>query len=314
LDELVKYAFFEGKIVPINEAKLSIMTHGFMYGTSIFEGIRAYWNAEHKRMYILRLHEHLERMFDSIKIMHLEIKYSIDELSKIIADILKRENFQRDAYIRITVYKSGKKIGVGVQKVPSDICIFAVPFDDYYEGADGLKVCVSNWRRVEDNAIPARCKIVGAYANSALCKADAVIAGYDEAIVLTEAGSVSEGSAMNLFLVKNGQLITPPGSENILEGITRATIMNIAESELRLRTDCRIVDRSELYIADELFFTGTGAQVKPIISVDNRQVGDGGTGPVTQKLMDLYYSMAQGKIEKYKHWLTSVAVEVSSAR
>jgi branched-chain amino acid aminotransferase len=306
LDSRVKHAFFEGKIVPIGEAKISIMTHGFMYATSIFEGIRAYWNAEQKRMYILRLREHLVRMQDSMKVMLLEIDYSVDDLIKIIIDLLKKEQFETDVYIRITVYKSAQKIGVGLQNIPSDICIFCVPFDDYYEGAEGLKVCISNWRRVEDNAIPARCKIVGAYANSALCKADAVLAGYDESIVLTEAGSVSEGSAMNLFLVKNGQLITPHKSENILEGVTRDCIMTLAEDNLNLKTDCRVVDRSELYIADELFFTGTGAQIKPILSVDNRPVGNGKVGPLTKKLMDLYYSMAQGKTEKYKHWLIPV--------
>ena len=306
MDNKVKYAFFEGKIVPISEAKVSIMTHGFMYATSVFEGIRAYWNIDQKRMYILRLREHLERMQDSMKIMLLNIQYSVDELIKIIVDLLKKEQFQTDVYIRITVYKSAQKIGVGLQNLPSDICIFCVPFDDYYEGAEGLKVCVSNWRRVEDNAIPARCKIVGAYSNSALCKADAILAGYDESIVLTEAGSVSEGSAMNIFLVKHGKLITPHKSENILEGITRDCIMILAANSLKLETECRIVDRSELYIADELFFTGTGAQVKPILSIDNRSVGNGKIGPITQKLMDLYYSMAQGKIEKYKDWLIPV--------
>ncbi len=306
MQELVKHAFFEGKIVPVQEAKVSIMTHGFMYATSIFEGIRAYWNSEKKQMYILRLQDHLERMFDSMKVMHLEIKYSIEDLTRIIIDLLRRETFQRDVYIRITVYKSAQKIGVGLQNLPSDICIFAIPFDDYYEGKDGLHTCISNWRRVEDNAIPARCKIVGAYSNSALSKADAVLTGFDEAIVLSESGSVSEGSAMNLFLVKNGQLITPDKTENILEGITRTCIMTLAQDNLNLKTECRIVDRSELYIADELFFTGTGAQVKPILSVDKRPIGNGKPGPLTTKLMDLYYSMAQGKIEKYKHWLIPV--------
>jgi branched-chain amino acid aminotransferase len=306
LDTLVKYAFFEDKIVPIAQAKISIMTHGFMYATSVFEGIRVYWNAKEKQMYILRLPEHLERMYDSMKIMHLQLKYSIADLTKIITDLLKAEKFERDAYIRITVYKSSQKIGVGLQNMPSDICIFVVPFDDYYEGKDGLHTCISNWRRVEDNAIPARAKIVGAYANSALCKADAILSGFDEAIVLSESGSVSEGSAMNLFLVKHGQLITPDGTQNILEGVTRATIMTLAQDNMNLTTACREVDRSELYIADELFFTGTGAQVKPILSVDKRPVGNGKPGPLTTKLMELYYSMAQGKIEKYKKWLLPV--------
>jgi len=305
LDSRVKYAFFEGKIVPMAEAKVSIATHGFMYATSIFEGIRAYWNAEQKQMYVLRMADHLERMFDSMKVMLLEIKYSAAQLSDIIVDLLKRQEFDVDVYIRITVYKSAKKIGVGLQNVPSDICIFAVPFDDYYEGKEGLHVCVSNWRRVEDNAIPARCKIVGAYANSALSKADAVTAGFDESIVLSESGSVSEGSAMNVFLVRKGELITPSGTENILEGITRASILTMAD-DLNIKTQVREVDRSELYRAEELFFTGTGAQVKSILSVDKRPVGNGQLGPVTKKLMEQYYAMGEGKIAKYKHWLTPV--------
>lgn len=301
----VKYAFFEGKIVPISEAKVSIGCHGFMYATSIFEGIRAYWDAEQKQMFVLRLTDHIERMFDSMKIMLLELKYSVKELDQIIIDLLKREQFQTDVYVRITVYKSATKIGVGLQNLPSDICIFAIPFDDYYEGKEGLHVCVSNWRRVEDNAIPARAKIVGAYANSAICKADAILSGFDEAIVLSESGNVSEGSAMNVFMVKHGCLITPPGTENILEGITRDAILKIAE-DLDIKTAIRDVDRSELYIADELFFTGTGAQVKPILSVDKRRVGTGKPGPITSKLMENYYSMSKGKIAKYKHWLTPV--------
>ena len=305
MDSRVKYAFFEGQVVPMAEAKVSIATHGFMYATSIFEGLRAYWNAEQKQMYVLRMIDHLERMFDSMKIMHLEIKYSVSQLNDIIVDLLKRQEFQADVYIRITVYKSAQKVGVGLQNAPSDICIFAVPFDDYYEGRDGLNVCVSNWRRVEDNAIPARCKIVGAYANSALIKADAVLAGFDEAIVLSESGSVSEGSAMNIFMVKKGDLITPSATENILEGITRAVIMTLADDS-NIKTTCREVDRSELYLAEELFFTGTGAQVKPILSVDKRPVGNGKPGPVTSKLMEQYYAMSAGKVAKYKHWLTPV--------
>lgn len=288
------------------EAKISIMTHGFMYATAIFDGLRAYWNAKEKQMYILRLADHLERMFNSMKIMHMEIEFSAAQLSEIIVDLLKRQDFQTDTYIRITVYKSSEKIGVGLQNTPTDICIFGVPFDDYYEGKPGLHACISNWRRVEDNAIPARCKIVGAYSNSALTKADAVLAGFDEAIVLSESGSVSEGSAMNVFMVKKGQLITPSGTENILEGITRNIIMKIAETDLKIQTICRTVDRSEIYLADELFFSGTGAQVKPILSVDKRQIGDGKPGPITTKIMEQYYAMCQGKIEKYKDWLTPV--------
>lgn len=300
------YAYFQGAIVPLEDAKISIMNHSFMYGTAVFEGIRGYWNAKEEELYLFRLREHYERMADSIKIMYLDVKYSIDELCKLTVELVKKNAPRTDTYVRPTAYKTVHRVGPSLENNPSDICIFTVPFGDYFHGAAGLKVQVSSWRRVEDNAIPARAKIVGAYANTALAKTDALMAGFDECIVLSENGHVSEGSAMNVFMVKNGKLITTPSTENILEGVTRRTIVEMAEGELNLKVESRQIDRSELYIADELFFCGTGAQIAPIIEVDRRPIGSGSAGPISTMIKDKYISLCRGEMPQYHHWLTPV--------
>ncbi|MBS2001612.1 MAG: branched-chain amino acid transaminase [Cyanobacteria bacterium SZAS LIN-5] len=305
-------AYFKGNFVPIEEANINIMNHSFMYGTAVFEGIRAYWNAKQEELFIFRLREHFERMKDSMKIMYLEPKYSVDELCNIVVELLKRNAPTTDTYIRPAAYKTAHRVGPSLDNNPSDVCMFTVPFGDYFHGAEGLKVQISSWRRVEDNAIPARAKIVGAYANTALAKTDAVMAGFDECIVLSENGHVSEGSAMNLFMVKRGQLITTPTTENILEGITRSSIMELAEQELGLKTVSRTVDRSELYTADELFFCGTGAQIAPIIEVDKRKIGDGKSGSISNQIKDTYISICRGENEKYHKWLTPVHGKATS--
>ncbi|HEY9677017.1 MAG TPA: branched-chain amino acid transaminase [Drouetiella sp.] len=299
-------AYFNGNFVPIGEANINIMNHSFMYGTAVFEGLRAYWNAKEEEIYIFRLREHYERMADSMKIMYLETKYSVDELCKITVELVRRNAPRTDTYIRPAAYKTAHRVGPSLDNNPSDICMFTVPFGDYFHGAEGLKVQVSSWRRVEDNAIPARAKIVGAYANTALAKTDAVMAGFDECIVLSENGHVSEGSAMNLFMVKRGVLVTTPTTENILEGITRSSIVEIAEQELGLQVVSRTIDRSELYTADELFFCGTGAQIAPIAEVDKRKIGDGKAGKISNQIKDSYISICRGENPKYHKWLTAV--------
>ena len=302
----IEYAFFRDDFVPIGSANVNIKTHAFMYGTAVFEGIRAYWNDTKKELYIFRLEEHFLRLAESMKVMHLDSKYSIDELCGIVVNLLKKNSPQTDVYIRPTVYKAAQRVDPGLQNNPSDICIFAVPFGEYYANVEPLKVQISNWRRVEDNAIPARAKIVGSYVNTALAKADAVMAGFDECIVLSENGHVSEGSAMNLFMVKHGKLITPTATDNILEGITRSTVIEIAKQEFGIETICRPVDRSELYTADELFFCGTGAQIVPIGEVDRRTIGNGELGPISMRLRETYIEICRGNLPKYSGWLTPV--------
>jgi branched-chain amino acid aminotransferase len=299
-------AFFLGDFVPLKEANVNVMTHSFMYGTAVFEGIRAYWNAEQNELYVFRLKEHLLRMTDSMKVMHLDCKYSLLELSEIITELLRKNQASSDMYIRPCVYKAGHKISPGLDGNPSDLVIVTFPFGDYFDSAVGLKLQVSSWRRVEDNALPARAKIVGAYVNTALAITDAHLAGFDDSIVLTEDGHVSEGSAMNLFIVKNGVLITPSTSENILEGITRNTVIELAKAEFGLDVVSRSVDRSELYTADEMFCSGTGAQITPIVSVDHRELNRGKPGPITQKIAEIYMDVCRGKLPKYKRWLSPV--------
>ena len=306
-------AFFQGDFVPLKDANISIMNHSFMNGTAVFEGIRAYWSEKNNEMYVFRLREHYERMLDSMKIMYLsDIKYSLDDLCRITVELLQKNAPKTDTYIRPAAYKTVHRVGPSLDNNPSDICMFTVPFGDYFHGQAGLKVQVSSWRRVEDNAIPARAKIVGAYANTSLAKTDALMAGFDECIVLSEDGHVSEGSAMNVFMVKNGKLITTSSTENILEGVTRRTIIEMAAQDLGIPCESRQIDRSELYIADELFFCGTGAQIAPIIEIDKRPVGTGTAGPISTMIKDKYIKVCRGEVPKFAHWLTPVYADLKT--
>ena len=301
-----KYAFFKGQIVPIGEAKVSIMTHGFNYGTGCFEGIRAYWNAEVEELYVFRMKEHYERMHRSSRILRIDLAYNVEELGEITLELLRKEGYRQDAYIRPLAYKVDEVIGVRLHDLSDDLAMFAVPFGRYIEKEEGAHVCISAWRRVDDNAVPARAKITGGYINSAFAKTDAVLSGYDEALVLTETGHISEGSAENFFMVRNGELITPPVTSNILEGITRDTIINLAWEEMGLRTVQRSIDRSEIYICEEAFLVGTGVQVAAITQVEHRPIGGGVIGPVVTRLRELYFDVVRGRNPKYKHWLAPV--------
>ncbi len=301
-----KYAFFQGEFVPIEDAKVSIMTHAFNYGTGCFEGIRAYWNPEEKQLFVFKALEHYQRLHRSCRILHIQLSYSPEELCDITVELLRREGYQEDTYIRPLAYKSTAVVGVRLHDLDDEFAMFATPFGRYIEGEGGARVMISPWRRIEDNAVPARAKITGSYINSALSKTAAAKAGYDEAIVLTQAGHVSEGSAENLFLVRNGKLVTPRATDDILEGITRDVVMDIARAEFGIETEVRQVDRSELYVADEAFFCGTGVQIEPIVEIDNRPIGAGTVGPITQQIHDLYFDIVRGKVRKYRHWCLPV--------
>ena len=301
-----KHAFFKGKIVPVEEAKVSIMTHGFNYGTGCFEGIRAYWNGEDGQLYVFRLEEHFERMHRSARILRIDLPFSADQLCESTVELLRREGYREDVYIRPLAYKASEIIGVRLHDLDDGFAMFAVPFGRYIENEEGAHVCISSWRRVDDNATPARAKITGAYINSALSKTDAVLSGYDEALVLSESGHVSEGSAENFFMVRDGTLITPPVTSNILEGITRETIITLAQEEMGVQTVERSIDRSEVYVCDEAFFTGTGVQVAAITQIEHRPIGSGSIGPVVARLRQLYFEAVRGENPKYRHWCTPV--------
>lgn len=299
------WAFFNGEFVPLREAKVSVLTHAFNYGTGVFEGIRAYWNAEQGQLYGLHLLEHYRRLHRSCRVMRLNLPYAPERLVEITLELLRRSGYREDCYVRPLVYMSSELIGVRLHDLESSFTVFAVPFGTYIDIDRGISCGVSSWRRVDDNAIPARSKITGSYVNAALAKTEAQEAGFDEAIVLTNEGHVSEGSAENLFMVRGGTLVTPPVTDNILEGIVRASIMRIArDSEIPL--EVRSIDRTELYIADELFLCGTGAQLSPVTSVDHRMVGTGAVGPITQKLSRVYFDAIRGNGTRYKEWITPV--------
>lgn len=299
---MAEFVYMDGNYVEKEKATIPIMTHAFLYGTAIFEGIRAYYNPEEDQLYAFRVPEHFERLKQSAKIMHMKVNNSIEELGDITKALLKKNGYKQDAYIRPTLYKSAQKIGTHLLGSPDSLLIFSVPFGDYLDTSKGLRVCVSNWRRNSDNAIPPRAKITGAYANAALIATDSRLAGFDDAIVLSEDGTVTEGSAMNLFLVMDGKLVTTQTTDNILRGITRDTLIRLAKEVMGLEVIERVIDRTELYIADEAFYCGTGAQVSPIVNIDNRDLGDGKVGPISTQLQKLYFDVVKGRVPEYKEW------------
>jgi branched-chain amino acid aminotransferase len=300
------YAFFQGDIVPLEDARISVMTHAFNYGTGIFEGIRGYWNPAREEVYVLKLREHFLRFLKNARLMCIGVPYGVEELCNTALTITSMSGFREDVYIRPLAYKSSPQIGVSMNGVADDLTMFVAPFGNYVDIDRGLAVCVSSWRRTSDNAIPPRAKVTGNYVNAALVKNEALLNGYDEAITLTEEGFVSEGSAENLFIVRDGHLVTPSVADNILEGITRQAIIEIAERELGVKTVIRRVSRSELYTADEIFMTGTGAQVAPVTSVDRRPLGNGDIGPISHSLQTIYFDVVRGRRPEYMHWLTPV--------
>ena len=300
-----KYAFFNGEIVPIEQAKVSVMTNALNYGTGCFEGIRGYWNADESQLFVFHLRAHMERLHRSCRILFMQLPYSVDQLCAITLDLLRREQFREDVYIRPLVYKSDPAIAVRLNDMADAFTLFAVGFGQYIDGT-ALRACVSSWRRIDDNVIPSRAKAAGSYLNSALAKTEALLNGYDEAIVLGTDGHVSEASAANLFIVRNGALITPPLTSDVLEGITRQVVAQIAHEQLGLTVVERPIDRTELYIADEAFFCGTGAEVKPIIEIDRRMVGDGAVGPISSQLVRLYADAVRGRTPDYRPWCTPV--------
>lgn len=301
-----EFVFFNGKFVDADKAVISVRTHAFLYGTSVFEGIRAYYNSEDKQLYIFRMKEHYERLLRSAKIMLMKSPYSVDELCNQTIELLKKNSYKSDVYIRPTLYKSScTKLGPGLDNNPDSYLVYAAPFGDYYDMSKGLNLCISSWRRTSDNAIPPRAKIAGAYANAALINTDAHAMGFDDAIVLSESGQVTEGSAMNLMFVSNGKLITTTTTDDILEGVTRNTVIELAR-DIGIEVVERDVDRSELYLMDEIFVCGTGAQITPVSAIDKRVIGDGCMGEITSQLQKLYFDVVKGKISKYREWCTAV--------
>jgi branched-chain amino acid aminotransferase len=298
--------YFEGEFRPLADAKVSVLTHAFNYGTGLFEGIRGYYVKEADNVYVFRLEEHIDRFTRNFNILCMEIPESKERISEVCTEVVRRSAFREGVYIRPVCYKSELSLGPAVRGVESRFCCYVIKLGDYVDTKDGLDVAVSSWRRLSDNAIPSRAKTTGSYINSALASSEAKQAGFHEAIFLREDGSVAEGSAMNLFLVQGNQLITPPPTADILVGITRNTVMELAKDQLGMEIVERPVARTELYVSDELFFCGTGAQVAPVRSVDRRLINGGTPGPKTTELQQLYFDVVHGRVEAYRHWLTPV--------
>ncbi len=302
----MEYAFFEGNFVPIEEANINIKTNSFHYGTAIFEGLRAYWNEEHGQLYILFAREHYERLVRNAKALFMELPYSVDELVEITKELLVRNEIRQDVYIRPIAYFKDLALTPKLIDYTPEVAIYTYNFGRYLDTSQGIRIKVSSWRRNDDNSIPSRWKVAGAYVNSALAKTEALMAGYDEALLLNSQGLVAEGSGENIFLIREGKAVTPSHSEHILEGITRRAIINLLKNDLVVRVEERPVARSELYVADEIFLTGTAAEVTPVVEVDNRKVGSGKIGEITSQLQELYFNAVRGNIERYRSWLTPV--------
>ena len=300
------YAYFEGRVVPMSEAKVSVATHALNYGTACFEGIRAYWNEQQEQLYLLKLREHYQRLANSCNLLRMWPTESIDDLCRITVELVRMHGYRQDAYVRPLVYKASRTIKLTLSSLDDGLAIFTFAMGNYVDISAGLHVCTSSWRRANSNAMPIRAKVTGAYINSSLAVDDASAAGFDEAIMLTHDGTVSEGSSCNLFILRNGKIATPALSEDILEGITRNTLIDMIQQEFGMKVEERRIDRTELYAADEIFLCGTGVQVSPVSSVDRRPVGSGKPGPFSMKLQELYLAACRGENEKYKDWVTPV--------
>lgn len=298
-----------GNVVDWVDARVHVSTHGLLYGSGVFEGIRAYLGTDSEQLFVFRLREHVARIFRSAKIIGLKPKVSEKEFTDNIVELLRLNNHKKDTYIRPVIYFGEGGIGIKPAKQSTDYFIFTQEMGGYFGTSKALNVGISSWTRVSNNSLPPSAKVTGAYVNSMLASMEASQAGYDEALFLTQNGYVCEGSGENIFMVKGNTLVTPPLSADILEGITRDTVMKLAE-EMNIPIVERDISRTELYTCDELFLCGTAAQISPVGSVDRRTVGNGGMGRITEKLQAAFDAIVRGKERRYSAWLTPVYLEV----
>jgi branched-chain amino acid aminotransferase len=294
----------DGEFLPIEDLDVGIRTHALHYGTGVFEGIRAYWDPSHDDLLVFRPREHFVRLLDSARVYSMKITQSVDELCAATAELLARNNAREDMYVRPLLFKSSQVTGLWSDGLQHTLIIYVTPMGDYV-GRDGIRCSVSSWRRPDGASAPARAKIAGMYAGMALARHEALARGFDEAITLTSHGKVAEGSAENIFLVLDGQLVTPSTSEDILAGITRATIIELARGQ-GLQVVERPVNRSELLVAEEVFLCGTAAEVSPVVEIDHRPVGSGAVGPVTRSLARLYDDTVHGRTDRAELWCRPV--------
>jgi branched-chain amino acid aminotransferase len=312
---LPRYAFFGGRIVPYSEARVGVLTHALNYGTGCFGGIRAYWNADEQELFVFRPHDHFRRFLESTRLLDMRLPYSAEDLAESVFRLLQAELYREDCYVRPLAFYADESIGVRLHNLNSpEVSIVAMPYGKYVDNEEGVHATISSWRRLDDNMIPARGKITGSYVNSAFAKTDAQRAGFDEAIMLNQDGHVAEGSAENFFLVKNGVVVTPAVTDNILEGITRRTLVELLRDVLGVPVVERRVDRTEIALADEAFFCGTGVQLAAITRVDHRPIGSGRMGPVVEALRALYFDVVRGRRAEYRRWCHPVYADAPAER
>ena len=299
---LPNYAFFKGRVVPYKDANVGVLTHALNYGSAVFGGLRAYWTEEEQQLFIFRPQDHFKRFRQSAKLMCMDLPYLEDQLVNALTELMRKEGYKEDCYIRPLAFFCDEIIGVRLHNLHTELSIIALPFGSYGTNEDGQHVTVSSWRRIDDNTFPARGKIAGAYVNSAFIKTDANRAGFDEALVLNQDGHISEGSAANVFMLRNGVWATPPVTDNILEGITRRSIIHFMREDWKWDVVERSIDRTEVYLADEMFFAGTGVQIAAITKVDHRDVGTGKMGPQTAQVKKFFMDVVHGRNPKYRDW------------
>ena len=298
------YAYFQGAIVPVGDTRFSVATHALNYGTGCFEGIRGYWNEQEEQLYLLKLPEHYRRFFKSCHVLKIAHGLSVDDLCRVTREVVRQCGFRQDVYVRPLAYKASPVIKVALRGLRDEVTVFAVPMGNYVK-IDGLRLMTSPWQRINDNAIPARSKISGGYINAALAVDDAQQMGFDDAVMLTRDGHVSEATSANLFIVSDGRLLSPPVTDDILVGITRDAVQELAR-DLGLELEFRGIDRTELFSADEVFLCGTGVQIAPVTEIDHRTIGAGATGPVTAALQQAYFTAARGEDPRHRDWVTPV--------
>jgi branched-chain amino acid aminotransferase len=300
-------AFFHDRVLPYAEARLGLLTHALNYGTGVFAGIRGYWNQDEGKLFVFRLADHMRRFHESARLLRMNLALSEEATAAALLDLLRAEGLREDCYIRALAFYADEVIGVRLHGLTPVLAAVALPFGLYIDKAEGAHCTVSSWRRPDDNVVPPRGKITGSYINSAFAKSDAELAGFDEAILLNRDGRVSEGSGENIFLIRRGVAVTPSLDQSVLEGITRRSLITLLRGELGMAVEERPVERGELYLADEIFLTGTAAQITAVTRIDHRPIGTGQMGSVTSRLRSLFFDVVRGRSPKYRTWCTPVA-------
>jgi branched-chain amino acid aminotransferase len=298
-----KFVWFDGKIVKDEDAKVPVMTHAIHYGTSVFEGLRGYWNS--KNLYIFRLEDHIKRFRNSGKVYSISLRFTDKEIANAIIDLCKKNNVKESCYIRPFYFVGKHGINLHVtEDTPTHAAVVMFPFGELFN-KNGIKTGISSWRRIHDISTPPLAKMGGNYLNSILATQESKRNGYDEAILLDHLGNISEAPGENIFIIRNGKLLTPPPSSSALEGITKDSVIEIAK-DLGYQTIEREIPRTEIYFGDEVFLTGTAAEITPVISIDGKKVGDGKVGKITGKIRTIYSDITIGKNKKYSKWITAV--------